>query len=29
VRRHLQRAEERLNTEYQKEKALYRGMFSS
>ncbi|XP_021417299.2 tetratricopeptide repeat protein 9C [Oncorhynchus mykiss] len=29
VRRHLQRAEERRNTEYQKEKALYRGMFSS
>uniref|UniRef100_A0A673X1K0 Tetratricopeptide repeat domain 9C n=1 Tax=Salmo trutta TaxID=8032 RepID=A0A673X1K0_SALTR len=29
VRRHLQRAEERLSTEYQKEKALYRGMFSS
>ncbi|KAL0973877.1 hypothetical protein UPYG_G00212320 [Umbra pygmaea] len=27
VKRHLQRAEERLCTEYQKEKALYRGMF--
>uniref|UniRef100_A0A3P8XS08 Tetratricopeptide repeat protein 9C n=1 Tax=Esox lucius TaxID=8010 RepID=A0A3P8XS08_ESOLU len=29
VRRHLQRVEERLSTEYQKEKALYQGMFSS
>uniref|UniRef100_A0A4W5L5W3 Tetratricopeptide repeat protein 9C n=1 Tax=Hucho hucho TaxID=62062 RepID=A0A4W5L5W3_9TELE len=29
VRRHLQRAEERLSTEYQKEKVLYQGMFSS
>lgn len=29
VRRHLQRAEEMLSKEYQKEKALYRGMFSS
>ncbi|XP_038868344.1 tetratricopeptide repeat protein 9C-like [Salvelinus namaycush] len=29
VRRHLQQAEDRLSTEYQKEKALYRGMFSS
>jgi hypothetical protein len=29
VRMHLQQAEDRLSTEYQKEKALYRGMFSS
>lgn len=29
VRKHLQRAEEMLSKEYQKEKALYRGMFSS
>nr|XP_020491493.1 tetratricopeptide repeat protein 9C [Labrus bergylta] len=29
VRKHLQRAEEKLNKELQKEKAMYRGMFSS
>lgn len=29
VRKHLQRAEEKLNREVQKEKAMYRGMFSS
>lgn len=29
VRRHLQRAEEKLKRELQKEKAMYRGMFSS
>lgn len=29
VRKHLQRAEEKLNRELQKEKAMYRGMFSS
>ncbi|KAM6953731.1 tetratricopeptide repeat protein 9C [Aplochiton taeniatus] len=29
VRKHLQRAEEMLSKEYQKEKALYQGMFSS
>ncbi|KAG7517569.1 tetratricopeptide repeat protein 9C [Solea senegalensis] len=29
VRKHLQRAEEKLQKEIQKEKALYRGMFSS
>ncbi|XP_013861703.1 tetratricopeptide repeat protein 9C [Austrofundulus limnaeus] len=29
VKRHLQRAEEKLNQELQKEKAMYRGMFSS
>ncbi|KAI1898673.1 hypothetical protein AGOR_G00074800 [Albula goreensis] len=29
VRRYLQQAEERLNRDYQKEKALYKGMFSS
>ncbi|XP_041846648.1 tetratricopeptide repeat protein 9C [Melanotaenia boesemani] len=29
VRKHLQRAEEKLNQELQKEKAMYRGMFSS
>lgn len=29
VRKHLQRAEERLNRELQKEKAMYRGMFAS
>ncbi|XP_070692955.1 tetratricopeptide repeat protein 9C [Pempheris klunzingeri] len=29
VRKHLQRAEEKLNRELQKERALYRGMFSS
>ncbi|XP_023144903.2 tetratricopeptide repeat protein 9C [Amphiprion ocellaris] len=29
VRRHLQRAEEKLKQELQKEKAMYRGMFSS
>ncbi|KAJ8405155.1 hypothetical protein AAFF_G00321460 [Aldrovandia affinis] len=28
VRRYLQRAEERLNSDYQREKALYKGMFS-
>lgn len=28
VRKHLQRAEEKLNRELQKEKAMYRGMFS-
>ncbi|XP_059201599.1 tetratricopeptide repeat protein 9C [Centropristis striata] len=28
VRRHLQRAEEKLNQELQKERAMYRGMFS-
>ncbi|XP_023685217.1 tetratricopeptide repeat protein 9C isoform X2 [Paramormyrops kingsleyae] len=27
VKRHLQRAEERLSSEYQREKALYKGMF--
>ncbi|XP_070818780.1 tetratricopeptide repeat protein 9C [Chaetodon trifascialis] len=29
VRKHLQRAEEKLNRELQKERAMYRGMFSS
>ncbi|XP_062332304.1 tetratricopeptide repeat protein 9C [Osmerus eperlanus] len=29
VKKHLQRAEERLSSEYQKEKALYQGMFTS
>lgn len=29
VRKHLQRTEEKLNQELQKEKAMYRGMFSS
>ncbi|KAM4621482.1 tetratricopeptide repeat protein 9C isoform 2-T3 [Polymixia lowei] len=29
VRKHLQKAEEKLNREFQKEKAMYRGMFSS
>nr|XP_046263108.1 tetratricopeptide repeat protein 9C isoform X1 [Scatophagus argus] len=29
VRKHLQRAEEKLNQELQKERAMYRGMFSS
>ncbi|KAM3866501.1 tetratricopeptide repeat protein 9C [Diretmus argenteus] len=29
VRKHLQRAEEKVNQELQKEKAMYRGMFSS
>lgn len=29
VKKHLQRAEERLSKDYQKEKALYRGMFTS
>lgn len=29
VKKHLQRAEEKLNRELQKEKAMYQGMFSS
>lgn len=29
VKKHLQRAEEKLNRELQKEKAMYRGMFTS
>lgn len=29
VKKHLQRAQEKLNQELQKEKAMYRGMFSS
>lgn len=29
VRKHLQRTEEKLNKELQKEKAMYRGMFST
>lgn len=29
IKKHLQRAEEKLNQELQKEKAMYRGMFTS